>query len=576
MSDNNKGEKLVATTSITSEVEDKLSSVGNTNTNSNDNYISKFLDLSNEAKAEDKRDKHMTLLEGIRTFPKAIGWSVVLSTALVMEGYDLNLITSFFAFPGFTQKFGQYYPELDEYQIPAKWQTGISMSYQCSQIIGLYLAGIFADKIGYRKVLMTTLSAINGLIFIQFFAPNIEVLLVAYVLLGLVWGSYQTLAVTYAAEVAPVPLRLYLTTYINVCWVFGQLISSGVIKGISTMSNPDSYKIAFGLQWMWPIPLLIGVFLAPESPWFLVKKGRLKEAERSVTRLLSMPEKQLVAENIVTKIQLTVKEESAIDSTGSIVDCFKGSNLRRTHIACVTWLIQSITGATMMGYSTYFYQQAGLAQSMSFTFSIIQYALGIVGTLGSWFISRKFGRFTIYIYGLCMMFVCLMITGGMGVSTSTSAKWGAGSMLLVYTFFYDLTIGPLCYCIVAEMPSARLRARTVMLARNCYNIGNIVVGIVTPYMLNPTAWNLGAKSSFVWAVICFISIIWCYCFLPETKGKTFAELDVLFRDKVGARKFKSTEVEVFSAGEMMEKMDGDQIKDMLKEREHVEHVDIEK
>lgn len=549
--------EVVTATSTDNEVED---------------YVAKFLDMSNEAKDNDQKEKHMSLKECIKTFPKAVMWSVILSTALIMEGYDTNLLASFFAYPGFAKKFGDWYPDIQEYQIPAQWQTGLSMGYSCGQLIGLFVAGIFADMVGYRKTLLPALVTSVGLIFIQFFAPNREVLLLSYILLGINWGSYQTITVTYASEVAPTTLRVYLTTYVNVCWVFGQLISSGVIKAISNMDGENAYRIAFAVQWIWPIPLAIGVYLAPESPWFLVKKGRYQEAKRSLCRLLSenehLPKKEILAEHMLTKIQMTVKEEDALNSGVSIKDCFAGVNARRTRIAAFTWLVQSITGSSLMGYSTYFYTQAGLPTSMAFNFSIIQYCLGIVGTVGSWFLARRVGRFTIYFGGLCCMAVLLLLVGGLGCATSKNASWGVGSMILVYTFVYDLTIGPLCYCIVSEMPSARLRARTVMLARNFYNLAGIIVGIITPYMLNPTEWNWKAKTGFLWGGITILSIVWCWFDLPETKGRTFAELDLLFHEKVPARKFKSTEVQPFDAGKMMEKLGQEGIKQFIQQKEN--------
>ncbi|KAK6456192.1 maltose permease [Scheffersomyces xylosifermentans] len=545
--------------------------------NSVDEYLSKFLDMSNEAKNNDHKEKTMPLMEGLRTFPKAVFWSIVLSSALVMEGYDTNLLNSLFAFPAFNRKFGDFFPERNEYQVPAKWQTGLNMSYSSGQVIGLFIAGFVADIIGYRKTLMTALGTSVGLIFLQFFAPNRSILLLAYILLGINWGSYQTLTVTYASEVAPTTLRVYLTTYVNICWVFGQLISSGVIKGVSSMGEQhNSYRIPFAVQWVWPIPLFLGVFFAPESPWYLVKRGKDQEAKHSLKRLLSenphMPDRDVLAQAMLTKIQMTVKEEETENTGITFSDCFKGSNFRRTRIAALTWMFQSITGSTLMGYSTYFYQQAGLADSMSFTFSIIQYCLGIIGTVGSWFLSNKVGRFKIYFSGLCTMCCLLLIVGGLGTSSSNSAKWGIGSMLLVFTFVYDLTVGPMCYCIVAEIPSAKLRTKTVMLARNLYNIANIVVGIITPYMLNPTAWDWRAKTGFFWAGFSFIAAVWCYFDLPETKGRTFAELDILFQDGVKARQFKHTEVEVFDAGKLMEKFGEDGIKQFV---EHTERPDNE-
>ncbi|KAI5956148.1 hypothetical protein CANMA_004577 [Candida margitis] len=573
-------DKVIRAASVSSELDEKSTVAAlSTNAADVDDYISKFLEMSEDARADDQREKQMSLKEGIKTFPKAIAWSLILSTALIMEGYDTNLLTSFYAYPGFRKKFGDYYSGINDYQIPARWQTGLSMGYQCGQLIGLWWAGVFADKIGYRKTLMPALAVSVGLIFIQFFAPNREVLLLSYILLGINWGSYQTITVTYASEIAPASLRVYLTTYVNVCWVFGQLISAGVIKGISNMSDPHAYRIAYAIQWVWPIPILIGVYLAPESPYFLVKKRRLQEAKHSLMRLLTtnsyLPEKGVVVERMVTKIQLIVREEDATNEGATFKECFTGKNLRRTRISAITWLFQNITGSALMGYSTYFYEQAGLDLSNAFTFSIIQYCLDIIGTFGSWFLSQKLGRFPIFFGGLCTQAVILLVTGGLGLSSSTGASWGIGSMLLVYTFVYDLTVGPMCYCIVPEMPSAKLRQKTVMLSRFLYNVSGIVVGILSSYMLNPTEWNWKAKTGFFWAGFAIVASIWTWFELPETKNRTFAELDKLFEQGVPARKFKHTVPKTFDAGEMMEKLGNDGIKNIINEREHIEYADDE-
>lgn len=61
-------------------------------------------------------------------------------------------------------------------------------------------------------------------IFITFFAVNVQMLLAGEILCGLPWGVFQTITTAYAAEVTPTALRPFLTTYVNLCWVFGQLI----------------------------------------------------------------------------------------------------------------------------------------------------------------------------------------------------------------------------------------------------------------------------------------------------------------------------------------------------------------
>ena len=67
--------------------------------------------------------------------------------------------------------------------------------------------------------MLAALALINALIFIPFFAPSLAVLLVGQLLIGLPWGVFQTLPTAYAAEVTPLHLRAYLTTYVNLCWV---------------------------------------------------------------------------------------------------------------------------------------------------------------------------------------------------------------------------------------------------------------------------------------------------------------------------------------------------------------------
>lgn len=106
--------------------------------------------------------------------------------------------------------------------------------------------------------------AIAGFVFIIFFAPNVEALIAGEALLGVPWGIIQTLTTTYAAEVAPVPLRPIVTTYICLCWMIGGFISTGVLRGFVDVTTEWAYRVPFGLQWIWPIPIMIAVAFAPE------------------------------------------------------------------------------------------------------------------------------------------------------------------------------------------------------------------------------------------------------------------------------------------------------------------------
>lgn len=69
-------------------------------------------------------------------------------------------------------------------------------------------------------------------------------------------------------------------------------------------------------------------------------------------------------------------------------------------------------------------------------------------------------------------------------------------------------------------------------------------GSVNSYMINPSAWNLVGKAAFVWAGTALLVWTTCYFHLPEMKGRSWRELDILFHRRTPARKFASTEIDV--------------------------------
>lgn len=81
-------------------------------------------------------EHRMTLWEALKTYPKAIGWSLAFSTAVVMEGYDTNLLASFYGLPQFNQKYGTR-DAAGNYQLSAAWQSGLSQGATVGEILGL-------------------------------------------------------------------------------------------------------------------------------------------------------------------------------------------------------------------------------------------------------------------------------------------------------------------------------------------------------------------------------------------------------------------------------------------------------
>ncbi|KAL2800486.1 sugar transporter [Aspergillus keveii] len=506
--------------------------------------------LANAKKATEN-EHNMRVWDCVKLYPKAIGWSVIISTCIVMEAYDVSLLSNFYAFAQFNEKYGRQLPD-GTYQVSAPWQAALSNGVNVGEIIGLLLNGLISERIGYRYTVMIFLTMLIGFIAIFFTAPNVKILLVAEILCGIPWGVFQTLTVSYAAEVCPVALRGYLTTYVNFCWGLGHTVALGVIRGMLHRHDEWAYRIPYALQWMWPVPLLVAIAFAPDSPWWLVRKGRLEEAKKALLRLTRQDQRERTgfdADETVSMMVHTNALENSVTQGATYLDCFKGTDRRRTEIVCMVWAIQNLSGNSFSNYSTYFLEQAGLNADNSYNFAIGQYSINMAGVLGAWFLmSLGVGRRTLYLFGLCGLFTMLLIIGFLGLVPDThkrEASLATGSFMLGWAACYQLSVGTVCYSLVAELPTRRLQIKTVVLGRALFITVNIVCSVLTPYMLNPTAWDWRNFAGFFWAASCGLCIVYVFFRVPEPSGRTFAELDILFERGISARKFAATEVDVF-------------------------------
>ncbi|TXT07411.1 hypothetical protein VHUM_03131 [Vanrija humicola] len=485
----------------------------------------------------------MGLLESLRAYPTAVFWSFAISLVIIMEGYDTALLGNILALPSYRQKFGVYSGPEHGYQLTPAWQTAVGQAPTIGNFFGIFIASYTQDRWGYRRTIQVNLVLMAAFIFIVFFSPSIEVLFVGELLCGIPWGAFSSSAVSYASEIAPVSLRGYLTTYVNLCWVIGQFIAAGVLVGVNQRTDQWSYKIPWAIQWIWPIPLFLLATFAPESPWFYVRKGMLPEAEASVRRLRSKTSKVDPAKTVAMMVrtnQLEINNETGT----SYFDCFKGVDLRRTEIACIGWAAQVLSGSSFANQPTFYFEQAGLSTEHAFQLGLGTTAMAFVGTCSSWLTLTYFGRRTIYLFGLSVLCILLFLVGATSfpAETHSGARWGQAALIMIWVLVYDMSVGPMAYCVVGEVSSTRLRGKTVGLARNVYNITGVVSGILTTYQVNPTAWNWRGKSGFFWGGSCFLILIWTYFRLPECKGRSFRELDILFERRIPARKFKETVV----------------------------------
>lgn len=444
---------------------------------------------------------------------------------------------------------------------------------QFGSLLGIFIASPLAARFGYQKATALMLVLSTLLVCIPIFAETVEVLMAGFLLQGVPWGVYQVISPAYASEVASLQLRPILTTWNNLCWVIGQLLASGVTKIFEGGKGDMSYRTPLTFHWFFCSALLIAVSFAPESPYWFLQKRRFDEARQAVRRLARKGSTDRAEEKLAL-MQHTIQQEASQDFLDAAASpgnphglrgwlgrlqlgCIKGINRRRTEISSIAWLIQATCGASLISWAPKLFEAAGLPTSDALSVNIALPAAGIIGTLASWWLMRRAGRRIIYLLGLITMTVLLAGCGGSHYMPKVGG-WATGGILVVYTAVYDLTIGPVCYSIVSEIPSIRYRTVTLAIARGIYLLAGVANHVLTPKMLGTeeTAWKWGARAAFLYAGCCLLGAIYTYYRLPETSGLSARELDILFRSKVSARRFSSAKASHLAAAETEKVLQG--------------------
>lgn len=290
---------------------------------------------------------------------------------------------------------------------------------------------------------------------------------------------------------------------------------------------------------------MVLIWFAPESPWWLVRKGRIDQARKSIKRLGRRSGTQATADETLAMIERTIKIEQHLGGEPTLLDLLKGTDLRRTLITCLVYASQNFAGNLIANQATFFFEQAGMSTDFSFKLNLINSCLGLIANVLAWPISGWFGRRTIFLWGATVNATLLFLLGiCASIPQNSSTNYAQACLGVAISFVFAGTLGPIAYSIIAETSSIRLRPLSTGVGRAAYYVAEIPMIFLASQMLNPTGWDLAGKCGYVWgatAVICWIS---AYFGLPELKDRSYRELDILFKRKVAARKFKTTVIDV--------------------------------
>ncbi|RSH77861.1 uncharacterized protein EHS24_002927 [Apiotrichum porosum] len=492
--------------------------------------------------------RHLTQGEVVRMFWKTTLFCQMALFIACADGFQYSLPGNLIAQTSFVEQFGRSVvngqPALNAKDVSA-W-GGI---YSGAYIVALLLGGWPVDYFGRRASMLTLSVLMIAACLTEMFAREWVAWGMSKLLNGLAIGLAQLTLSTYVSELAPVQLRGFLLVSYSFWWGFGQLIAAVATFIIQQQPNKTRlYLDVIYSEWIFSGLSLIIIAIIPESPCWYLAKGKRDKAVKVLQRMNGkIPGYD--AEHETTVLEYELAGQRAIQEEAqkvSYFDLFRGVNLRRTLVSFSIMGWQQCVGISIVfGYNSVFFKAAGLKNPFLGTVCISIILLVTVFCSG-WGVDR-FGRRPLLLVGGSLIVILLVVIGSLAFLKITPAVGGATvAVMCLWVVAYSFSVGPCGYLLLGESSAPALRAKTAGVAAAGSGMFGLVFSYCTPLMILDTGGGAGwgIKTAYFYAGTGLIGLILVYFFVPEHKGRTYAELNELYENRVPARKFRTTKTSV--------------------------------
>lgn len=346
----------------------------------------------------------------------------------------------------------------------------------------------------------------------------------------------------YMGECSPPELRGLISSTLQFQISFGQLVASLVNLRTQTFTTDASWRIPIGLQFIVPAVILVLLPTMPESPRWLVAKGRTEDAVRCLRKLRG---KKASGEIINAEIRLWT-HTSSNEGKGPWKDLFNSYNRKRTTVAVLAMFFQQVTGQAFPSqYSVVFYQQQNI--SNSFLWSTIGNVVGLATVTWTSLVVDGFGRRPILFIGGALMALFMYMIAGVGSSSTANQADQAEKNVIIASVIlfgasYAMSWAPTSYTILSEAASSKVKEKTNDLAVSVSVLTTFVVSFTLPYLLNAPYAALGARVGYIYGSLCVVAVVVTWFCIPEMKGRTLEEVDELFESGIPMWKWRGAYV----------------------------------
>ncbi|ERS96913.1 MFS transporter [Sporothrix schenckii 1099-18] len=489
--------------------------------------------------AESHPEKRWAMIMKLKRFTL---WSLYISIGSMMLGFDFSLAGTLTAFPSFQQLMGvPYAAEPSGYLITARVQSAWSAISTVGDIVGIVISSLIMDRIGRKHTIFFGIVFTSVGIGMQIASHEWTLFLGGRLVNAVGFGVVYVVCPVWIGENVRPELRGLFLCFINGSIILGQFILSLIAYGTQHIEGKWSYESLIVLQFTYVFFLIIGYPFFPESPYFLLSKRKdAAAAEKQLRRIYGSSNPALLTAELARIQRLVDEDESAKRLTRAqgplIQQCFQGTNLKRTLISLIPPATQQFIGAAfVLGYITYFLSLLHIQNY--FTVSVVLYVVMFLSNASAFPLIEVVGRRPLMIVGIFSLTVIEFLMGIMGVVNNAAALWVTLVCIFLWALAYQVTVGAVGLAVAAEVATPRLRPITISLVGCMQGVSGWLIGFVSPYLINPDAGNLGAKVGFVFAGFGVPLCILIYFYIPETKGLSFEDLDMLFANKVSTRHF---------------------------------------
>mgnify|MGYP001771222969 FL=1 len=404
------------------------------------------------------------------------------------------------------------------------WYVGCAL---IGSIIGVLCAGSLSDYIG-RKITMLISAAFFSISAIGCAVCGSFDALVAFRIIGGVGiGIVSIVSPIYISEVSPAKIRGTLVSLYQLAVTAGFLLaylanwaidagidpSAAADAGLwSRMFNAEAWRGMLGSETLPALLFLFIIFFIPESPKWLIIKGKPSEATAVLSRILGS-EDEINAEVEATR-------SSSGEDKGSWSDLLKPGILVAVLAGCAIAILGQFMGVNaVLYYGPKIFSEAGFDNPMFST--VLVGLVNFATTVLAVFIIDRVGRKQLIYWGVSGMIICLI---AIGTYFATGGALGNGFMLaffLAYVFCCAISISAIVFVLLSEMYPNSIRGRAMSLAGFMLWVGTYLVGQLTPVLLE---WSQ-AGTFFIFAVMCVPYMLIMWKVIPETTGKTLEEIE---------------------------------------------------